>query len=154
MTKPRALDTVEDLLRQALVLLGQPRIIAITGRKASQVKAWSDPDDGRRSLPLICALLIDRELKADGHEPLFAGWMVEQLHGLAVAGSDEGPLDLAMTCVTSSARALEETQAALKDKTIQAHEREALLLRVASLQKGLGRFRRALMTSSRVHARS
>lgn len=149
MTKIRSIDSVEDALMQAIGLLGLPRIIAVTGRKASQVKAWSDPDDGRRAIPLACALLIDRELKADGHEPLFLAWFETQMRGHAIAAGEaaESPVTAAMRTTSEAADVMDRIDAAMADGQLQPHELISCRAAVGSLQKRCARLMRTLVPS-------
>lgn len=147
MTKIRDVDSAEDALYQAKKLLGIERIIAVTGRKASQVKAWSDPDDGRRSIPLMCALLIDRELKADGHEALFLSWFEAQMHSLTSVSPEPGeaPVTAAMRTTSEAASVMDKIDAAMADGHLQDHEVLSCRAAVAQLQKRCARLMRTLV---------
>lgn len=144
MTKLRDPDSIEEAVTQARALLGESKVMEITDRRSSMIKAWSDPDEKKRQLPLRVAKLLDRELIHQGHEPLFLRLLEASANEVQPALGEEEPLEQAMNCVTSSARALEETQHALKDKIIQPHARISLLRQVTHLQKALGAFKRSL----------
>lgn len=144
MTKLREPDSIQAAVLQVRVLLGDAKVLEITGRRISLLKSWSDPDDAQRGISLRAAKLLDVELVRQGHEPVFLRLLEQSIADLHPAPSDEPPLDQAMNCVTAAARTLEETRAALKDQHIAPHERISLLKHVAVLQRGLGAFKRSL----------
>jgi hypothetical protein len=151
MTKLRAANSIEDAVFQAIALLGMPRLTDITGKSPALIKAWSDPDDDQRSIPLRACAAIDRELAREGHEPLFVRWLQQ---AVAVApramAASEDPRDAAVRVVTTAARALEETQAALANGALDPTERLRLKREIVTLRKRLAAFERSLAGSGRV----
>lgn len=144
MTKLRTPDSIEDAMMQAIALLGLTRICEITGRKPSQVKAWSNPDDDLRNVPLLACGAIDRELQAEGHERVFTPWLDTFSGRRETRVSTDSPLQLAIHCVTAAADTLEHTQAALADGVLDGHDRARLVGEVTKLRRQLGSFMRSL----------
>jgi hypothetical protein len=144
MTKLRTPDTIEEAVMQTRVLLGDAKVCEVTGRRITLVKAWSDPDDDKRTLPFRAAKLLDRELMLAGHEPLFRR-LLERDGDVAPADSAPAdPLDQAMNFVTGAAGTLQATREALKNRTVEPHERVTLLARATDMQRALGAFKRSL----------
>ncbi len=152
MTKLRTPDSIEDTVSLAIGLLGEARCCEVTGRKPSLVKAWADPDDDKRAISLRACVALDRELLRTGHEAIFSRFLVHAVAPVAfddeIAGG-QTPLDHAMRVVGVAADTLEDTNAALRDGTIDSAERVRISGRIVSLMQQLGQMKRSLFQKSK-----
>lgn len=86
MTKLRPPLTIDAALTRAADILpgGFPALAELTGRSASLVRAWGDPDR-REEIPLSVAMLIDQAVRAATGETPFTSWMQGRLNLAGVA---------------------------------------------------------------------
>ena len=67
--KPRAHPSIEDAVQYAHAILGDATVYEITGKSASLVSKWADPDCDTHHLPLFQAVALDAHLVLQGHQP-------------------------------------------------------------------------------------
>ncbi|MBP7336892.1 phage regulatory CII family protein [Niveispirillum sp.] len=68
MTKARHPLSVEQALHEVLGLLGTAEAGAVTGKSATILRNWADPDNDAYRLPMEAAMALDRACILAGHE--------------------------------------------------------------------------------------
>lgn len=69
MTKLRDPGSIEEAVQQVLGVLGNDGVERVTGKTARFVRAWADPDDDARQLPVHQAIALDAAMMVEGHNP-------------------------------------------------------------------------------------
>ncbi len=67
--KPRAHPSIEGGVHYAHAMLGDVAVTEITGKSASLVRKWADPDCDTHHIPLFQAIEIDAHLVLQGQPP-------------------------------------------------------------------------------------
>ncbi len=68
--KPRTHSSIEDAVYYAHTILGDATVCEITGKSASLVSKWADPDCDTHHVPLFQAVALDAHLVLQGHRPV------------------------------------------------------------------------------------
>lgn len=68
MTKARPPLSVEQALHEVLGLLGTAEAGAVTGKSATILRNWADPDNDAYRLPMEAAMQLDRACVLAGHD--------------------------------------------------------------------------------------
>lgn len=90
--KRRAPYTIHSAVQRALGILLDDGVQAATGRSARLVRAWSDPDDDERHIPLYQALNLDVAcVQAGEPPPILAVYRERVRHAVAPAHSPADP---------------------------------------------------------------
>lgn len=136
-------------LNAAYLLLGYPRLRALTGKSEALLRAWADPDDDSRRISLDMALAIDDACHADcGRRPIrefiAAGETAAPAVGDAAVCAGQVASDLA-ALMQASAKLGNDYAAAAADGTITYAERVLVAKSCQQLEAQLATLRRRCM---------
>ncbi|KPF84482.1 hypothetical protein IP70_15765 [alpha proteobacterium AAP38] len=103
MTKARSPLSVEQALHEVLGLLGMADASAVTGKSATILRNWADPDNDAYRLPLDAAMRLDIACVRAGHDraPLMTAYQAKVAQAQA---ERHQPAELALRLVELAQR--------------------------------------------------